>query len=79
MKRLCLTLLLLVGVAQLSIINYQLSIGVAKAQRVTDKLDRGLVAIPANTNGGSGSGNFVSWRIFAEEYYGVTYNLYAND
>lgn len=48
------------------------------AQRVTDKLDRGLVAIPANTNGGSGSGNLVSWRIFAEEYYGVTYNLYAN-
>ena len=49
-----------------------------QAQRKTDKLDRGLVAIPANTNGGSGSGNFVSWRIFGEEYYGVTYNLYAN-
>lgn len=48
------------------------------AQRVTDKLDRGLVAIPANTNGGSGSGNFVSWRILADEYYDVTYNLYAN-
>lgn len=43
------------------------------AQRHTDKLDRGLVAVP-----GSSSGNFVSWRIFAEEYYGVTYNLYAN-
>ena len=48
------------------------------AQRPTDKLDRGLVAIPANTNGGSGSGNFVSWRILGEEYYDVTYNLYAN-
>ena len=42
------------------------------AQRVTDKLDRGLVAVPAS------SGNLVSWRIFGEEYYGVTYNLYAN-
>ena len=43
------------------------------AQRVTDKLDRGLVAVPAS------SGNFISWRIFAEEYYGVTYNLYAGE
>lgn len=42
------------------------------AQRKTDLLDRGLVAVPAS------SGNLVSWRIFAEEYYGVTYNLYAN-
>ena len=48
------------------------------AQRFTDRLDRGLVAIPASTNGGSGSGNFVSWRIFGEEYYDVTYNLYAD-
>ncbi|MBO4612391.1 MAG: autotransporter-associated beta strand repeat-containing protein [Bacteroidaceae bacterium] len=48
------------------------------AQRKTDKLDRGLVAIPANANGGNSSGNFVSWRILADEYYGVTYNLYAN-
>ena len=50
----------------------------AISQRFTDKLDRGLVAIPANTNWGSGSGNFVSWRVLAEEYYDVTYNLYAN-
>lgn len=50
----------------------------AVAQRPTDRLDRGLVAIPANANGGSGSGIFVSWRIFAEEYYDVTYNLYCN-
>ena len=43
------------------------------AQRVTDKLDRGLVAVPS-----SGSGNFISWRVFGEEYYDVTYNLYCN-
>ena len=42
------------------------------AQRVTDKLDRGLVAVP------SGSGAFVSWRIFGEEYYDTQYNLYRN-
>ena len=72
MKRLCLSLLLLVGVAPFSIFNHPFSVGSAMAQRVTDKLDRGLVAVPAS------SGNLVSWRIFAEEYYGVTYNLYAN-
>ena len=44
------------------------------AQRTTDLLDRGLVAVPAT----SGSGNLVSWRIFGEEYYDVTYNLYCN-
>ena len=44
----------------------------AWGQRPTDYLDRGLVAIP------SGSGNFVSWRVLAEEYYDVTYNLYRN-
>ncbi len=44
-----------------------------QAQRVTDKVDRGLVAIPSRT-----SGNFVSWRVLGEEYYDVTYNLYAN-
>ncbi|MCR5819061.1 MAG: hypothetical protein K6F89_08195, partial [Prevotella sp.] len=43
-----------------------------QAQRTTDKLDRGLVAVP------SGSGAFVSWRIFAEEYYDTEYNLYRN-
>ena len=42
------------------------------AQRATDKLDRGLVAVP------SGSGSFVSWRIFGEEYYDTEYNLYRN-
>ncbi|MBO6012515.1 MAG: autotransporter-associated beta strand repeat-containing protein [Bacteroidales bacterium] len=44
------------------------------AQRITDKLDRGLVAVPAN----SGGGNLVSWRVFGEEYYDVTYNLYCD-
>ena len=43
-----------------------------QAQRITDKLDRGLVAVP------QGSGNFVSWRIFAEEYYDTEYNLYRD-
>lgn len=46
----------------------------AMAQRVTDKLDRGLVAVPAN----SGGGNLVSWRVFGEEYYDVKYNLYCD-
>ena len=45
---------------------------VAEAQRFTDKLDRGLVAVP------SGTGYLVSWRVFAEEYYDVTYNLYRD-
>ena len=45
----------------------------ALAQRHTDQLDRGLVAIPA------ASGNFVSWRRQANEYYNVTYNLYRGD
>lgn len=44
----------------------------ALAQRHTDRLDRGLVAVPAD------AGNFVSWKIFGEEYYNTTYNLYAN-
>ena len=42
------------------------------AQRTTDRLDRGLVAVP------SGSGSFVSWRIFGEEYYDTKYNLYRD-
>ena len=46
--------------------------GQASAQRITDKLDRGLVAVP------SGSGNLVSWRIFGEEYYDTQYNIYRN-
>lgn len=44
------------------------------AQRFMDKLDRGLVATIAQ----NGNGNFISWRILGEEYYDVTYNVYAN-
>lgn len=44
----------------------------ACAQRKTDPLDRGLVAVKVN------SGVYVSWRVQADEYYGVTYNLYRN-
>ena len=40
-----------------------LSVTAVQAQRFTDKLDRGVVAV--NTTGGV----FVSWRIQAEEYY----------
>ena len=42
----------------------------AMAQRTTDTLDRGIVAVP------SGSGYLVSWRKFGEEYYDTKYNLY---
>ncbi len=42
------------------------------AQRTTDVLDRGLVAV--KTSGGI----FCSWRITAEEYYDVTYNIYRD-
>ena len=45
---------------------------VVMAQRTTDVLDRGLVALPAS------GGNFVSWRIMGEEYYDVEYNLYRD-
>ena len=44
----------------------------AQAQRVTDKLDRGIVAVP------TGSGYLVSWRKYGEEYYDTQYNLYRN-
>ncbi len=44
----------------------------AVAQRHTDALDRGLVAVKVS------SGVYVSWKVFGEEYYDVTYNLYRN-
>ncbi len=44
----------------------------ANAQRKTDPLDRGLVAVP------NSSGIFLSWRILPEEYYNVTYNVYRD-
>ena len=43
-----------------------------QAQRVMDRLDRGVVAV--KTVGGV----FVSWRIQSDEYYDVTYNLYRD-
>ncbi len=46
--------------------------GTAVAQRMTDKLDRGLVAVKTS------KGVFCSWRIPAEEYYDVQYNVYRD-
>ena len=47
----------------------------ASAQRVTDKLTRGIVAVPQGDKTGqdsrygmSGTGVFVSWRILPTEY-----------
>ena len=45
----------------------------ASAQRFTDNLDRGLVAV------NMGGSTFLSWRILADEYFGVTYNVYRDD
>lgn len=42
------------------------------AQRVTDKLDRGLVAMKVS------DGIFISWRIMAEEYYDTEFNIYRD-
>lgn len=42
------------------------------AQRITDKLDRGLVAMK------TADGVFLSWRITAEEYYDTEYNVYRD-
>ena len=42
------------------------------AQRMTDKLDRGLVAVKVQ------NGIYCSWRIYGEEYYDVTYNIYRD-
>ncbi len=57
--------------------------GMSYAQRITDKLDRGLVAIPQGDKTGqdsrygiTGTGIFVSWRILPTEYYDTKYNLY---
>ncbi len=53
-----------------------ISVGM-QAQRHTDQLGRGLVAIPTGSTGGSTS-NMVTWRRLADEYYDVTYNLYKD-
>jgi len=42
------------------------------AQRTTDYLDRGLVAVKTT------SGVFCSWRIQPDEYYDVKYNIYRD-
>ena len=47
-------------------------VNVTHAQRFTDELDRGIVAVDM------GGQVFVSWRILPEEYYGTTYSLYRN-
>lgn len=56
-----------------------------QAQRVTDKLTRGLIAIPQGdktgqdaTYGMPGTGVFVSWRILPTEYYDTKYNVYRD-
>ena len=49
-----------------------LSIAHISAQRMTDPLDRGLVAVKTS------NGVFVSWRVQADEYFDVTYNLYRD-
>lgn len=46
--------------------------GGTQAQRQTDKLDRGVIAMKVS------GGVYVNWRIPAEEYYDVTYNVYRN-
>lgn len=57
----------------------------AGAQRVTDKLTRGLVAIPSSDQDGVdknygtySAGMFVSWRKLPSEYFDTKYNLYRN-
>lgn len=52
-------------------------VSTVQAQRFTDDLKRGLVAVPTGSSGNS-STNFVSWRKLADEYYDVTYNLYKD-
>ena len=47
------------------------------AQRFTDLLGRGLVAVQTGSTSGSTT-NLVTWRRLADEYYDVTYNLYKD-
>ena len=49
-----------------------LCVSSAFAQRHTDRLDRGLVAMKVS------GGVFLSWRICAEEYYDVVYHVYRD-
>lgn len=54
--------------------------GTASAQRATDVLDRGLVAVQvkADSKQNKEGGIFCSWRMPAEEYYDVKYNIYRD-
>ena len=56
----------------LTLLLLALTVMTASAQRTTDKLDRGLIGIKVN------AGVFLSWRIQADEYYDVKYNLYRD-
>lgn len=47
--------------------------GVSDAQRITDRLDRGLVAMKTE------AGVFCSWRINADEWHNTLYNIYRGD
>ena len=49
-----------------------LSLTTVSAQRVTDRLDRGVIAMKVS------GGVYLNWRILADEYYGVTYNVYRD-
>ena len=49
----------------------------ALAQRPTDQLDRGLVAVQTGAAGNSSS-NLLTWRRLTNEYFGVTYNVYKD-
>ena len=49
----------------------------ALAQRPTDQLDRGLVAVQTGVAGNSSS-NLLTWRRLTNEYFGVTYNVYKD-
>ena len=57
-------LLIIIGAAIASLSSF--------AQRTTDKLDRGLIAMKAS------SGVYRSWRLLGSEYYDVTYNVYRD-
>ena len=59
--------------------------GAVQAQRIADKLTRGLVAIPQGDKDGqdsrygtTGSGIFLSWRILPTEYFDTKYNVYRD-
>ncbi len=67
----------LIALFALFLVNGSLCIPDSYAQRPTDRLDRGLVAVPTGSTSGSTS-NMVTWRRQPGEYYDVKYNLYKN-